>query len=74
MQAGLKPVDALIGATRLAAKLHGLPDRGSILPGLRADLLLIDGNPLVNISNTRNIKKVWIGGLEYGGCFSLNGS
>ena len=67
VQAGLKPVDVLRGATSLAAKLHSLPDRGSIKTGLRADLLLISGNPLTNISNTRNIKRVWVGGLEYEG-------
>ena len=65
--AGLTPLDALRGATSLGAKYHSLPDRGSISTGLRADLVLISGNPLTNISNTRNIKKVWIDGLEYSG-------
>jgi imidazolonepropionase-like amidohydrolase len=67
VQAGVKPVDVLRGATTLAAKLHSLRDRGSIMTGLRADLLLISGNPLTNISNTRNIKRVWVGGFEYEG-------
>ncbi|KAJ5365227.1 hypothetical protein N7517_008113 [Penicillium concentricum] len=67
VQAGLQPVDALRGATCLGAKLHSLPDRGSIKPGFRADLLLVGGNPLTNISNTRDIKRVWVGGLEYKG-------
>lgn len=67
VQAGMEPLDVLRGATSLAAKLHSLPDRGSITTGLRADLLLIQGNPLTNISNTRNIKRVWVGGHEYDG-------
>jgi imidazolonepropionase-like amidohydrolase len=67
VQAGLEPLDVLKGATSLAAKLHSLPDRGEIKEGLRADLLLVSGNPLDNISNTRDIKRVWVGGLEYTG-------
>lgn len=67
VQAGMEPLDVLRGATSRAAELHSLPDRGSIRTGLRADLLLIQGNPLTNISNTRNIKRVWVGGHEYHG-------
>ncbi|KAJ5762325.1 uncharacterized protein N7511_005707 [Penicillium nucicola] len=67
VQAGLKPVDVLRGATLLSAELHSLPDRGYIRAGFRADLLLIGGNPLTNISSTRDIKRVWVGGLEYQG-------
>ena len=65
VQAGLTPLQVLIAATSLAAKIHSLPDRGAIAPGLRADLLLIEGNPLTNISNTLNIKAVWVDGIQY---------
>jgi imidazolonepropionase-like amidohydrolase len=32
--------------------------------GLRADLLLVEGNPTVDISNTRRIRRVWSAGTE----------
>ena len=40
----------------------GLTDRGVIAPGRRADLVLVDGDPTRDISATRNIRGVWIGG------------
>jgi imidazolonepropionase-like amidohydrolase len=67
VDAGLSTVEALRAATNLPAKHFGLHDRGSIVPGMRADLLLIDGDPVANIKATRNIKKVWISGVEYPG-------
>jgi imidazolonepropionase-like amidohydrolase len=67
VDAGLTPLEALNAATSLPARLHSLPDRGAIAPGLRADLLLISGNPLINISNTKNIMRVWTAGIEYNG-------
>ena len=65
VQAGLSPKDALIGATSLAANTFGLHDRGSILPGLRADLVLLSADPTVNIKNTLSIEKVWVDGVEF---------
>ena len=43
---------------------YGLPDRGRIAPGLRADLLLVEGDPTVNIKATRALRKIWKGGVE----------
>jgi len=60
--AGLSPTEALRGATVLCAQTFGLDDRGVIEPGKRADLLLIDGDPVADISATRNIAGVWIAG------------
>jgi imidazolonepropionase-like amidohydrolase len=60
--AGLTPAEALRGATSLAAGTFGLTDRGDIAPGRRADLVLVDGDPTRDISATRNIRGVWIGG------------
>lgn len=64
---GLPNLDVLKAATSRAATAYNMLDRGVIAPGLRADLLLVKGNPLVNISKTREIEKVWIAGLEYNG-------
>ncbi|KAL7933005.1 hypothetical protein V8C35DRAFT_67334 [Trichoderma chlorosporum] len=65
VEAGLSTVEALRAATDLAAQHHRLTDRGTIAPGMRADLILLNSNPLTNISNTRDIAKVWVGGIEY---------
>ncbi|OIW22511.1 hypothetical protein CONLIGDRAFT_675045 [Coniochaeta ligniaria NRRL 30616] len=65
VEAGLKPVEALRAATSLSAHHHRLTDRGLIAPGMRADLVLLNSNPLVNISNTLDIARVWVGGVEY---------
>jgi len=60
--AGLTPVEALQGATSKAADVLRLSDRGRIAPGLRADLVLVDGDPTTDISASRNVRGVWIGG------------
>lgn len=62
--AGLTPAEALRGATSAAADTFRLTDRGVITPGRRADLLLVDGDPTVDIAATRNIRGVWIGGTR----------
>lgn len=46
---GIRSADAILTATRNAAELLRLPDRGRIAEGLAADLLLVDGNPLEDI-------------------------
>ncbi|HZB41194.1 MAG TPA: amidohydrolase family protein [Ilumatobacter sp.] len=44
---GMSPTDALVASTRTAAELLGvLDDRGTIEPGKRADLVVLDGDPL----------------------------
>ncbi|KAI6080249.1 hypothetical protein F4821DRAFT_251948 [Hypoxylon rubiginosum] len=65
VDAGMTPAEALRAATIVPATVHRLNDRGVIKPGMRADLVLLNSNPLVNISNTRDIARVWAGGVEY---------
>ena len=62
VQAGLTPAEALHAATGAAADRFGLPDRGRIAPGLRADLLLVDGDPMADITATRAILAVRLAG------------
>jgi imidazolonepropionase-like amidohydrolase len=62
--AGVSPVDAIRGATSLAASTHRLYDRGSIVAGLRADLVLLSADPTLEIRNSRSVKRVWIRGVE----------
>jgi imidazolonepropionase-like amidohydrolase len=57
--AGLTPIQALTGATAAAARAFRLTDRGRIQEGLRADLILVDGDPTTNILDTRRIVMVW---------------
>lgn len=60
--AGLSPADALNGAGESAARVFRLADRGAVRPGLRADLVLVGGDPTATISATRDIRGVWIAG------------
>jgi imidazolonepropionase-like amidohydrolase len=63
-EAGLSTLEVLLAATALPARYFGLPDRGAIEPGLRADLILIEEDPLQDIRATRSIRRIWCGGLE----------
>ncbi|POH69794.1 imidazolonepropionase [Cryobacterium zongtaii] len=62
VQAGLSPVQALTAATSTPARRFGLSDRGRVAEGLRADLLLVDGDPTTNIADTLSIRSVWRNG------------
>ncbi len=63
VEAGLPPVRALAAATSVPARCFHLGDRGRIAPGLRADLLLVDGDPTVDVRRTRRIVGVWRAGV-----------
>ena len=65
VEAGLSNVEALRAATVVPARVWGLWDRGMIEVRHRADVILIDGDPLVDIKATRKIQKIWIRGVEY---------
>lgn len=61
---GLTPLEALRAATSLPASIFDLPDRGRIEPGLIADLVLVKGDPTMDIKATRNITAVWRNGVK----------
>jgi imidazolonepropionase-like amidohydrolase len=63
VEAGLTPTEALVGATSAAARIFHLDDRGTIAPGQRADLLLVNGDPTSDILATRDIAGVWKDGV-----------
>jgi imidazolonepropionase-like amidohydrolase len=65
IDAGLSTVEALRAATVLPAQHFRLHDRGVIEPGRRADLVLIDGDPIADIRATRQIRRVWCAGVEH---------
>ncbi|WGQ09438.1 amidohydrolase family protein [Pedobacter gandavensis] len=64
VEAGLSPIDALRSATSVTAKRFSLSDRGRIAEGLRADLVLVKGDPSKNISDTLSIVGVWKEGVS----------
>ncbi|TCL83650.1 MULTISPECIES: amidohydrolase family protein [unclassified Rathayibacter] len=61
-QAGLSAVDAVRAATSGAASALGLADRGVVAVGRRADLLLVDGDPVSDVSVLSRPVAVWIAG------------
>ena len=63
---GMTPVEALESATRKPAEFMGIADSvGSIAPGMIADLVLLDANPLDDIRNTTNIAAVVLDGTVF---------
>lgn len=64
--AGLSPAEALRAATWNGAVFLNLTDSyGTVEPGKRADLVILDANPLEDIGNTRRIKAVLFGGRYF---------
>jgi imidazolonepropionase-like amidohydrolase len=57
--AGLRPIDALASATAVPAEIFGLADRGRIAPGQRADVLLVEGDPVTDVRALRALAGVW---------------
>ena len=65
-RAGQPAMDAIVGATSLAAESLGLNDRiGSIAPGLEADLIAVDGDPIADVTALRRVVFVMKGGKVY---------
>jgi imidazolonepropionase-like amidohydrolase len=62
VKAGLTPAEALSAATANPAKAFHLDDRGRVAKGMRADLMLVNGDPTTNINATRDIVSVWKAG------------
>lgn len=63
--AGLTPVQAIAAATSVPARHFGLSDRGRIASGLRADLVLVEGDPTTDITATRSITDIWRRGTRH---------
>lgn len=63
VEIGLTPREALFTATVAPPRFFGLPDQdGTIAPGRRADLVLLDGNPLEDLATLRHPRGVIVGG------------
>jgi imidazolonepropionase-like amidohydrolase len=59
---GMTPMQALVAGTGRAAERLGLADLGALAPGKSADFVVLDGNPLDDIRNTRRISGVYLRG------------
>jgi imidazolonepropionase-like amidohydrolase len=64
VMAGLTPAQAIEAATRRAAMFLRAEDLGTLEPTKWADFVVLDANPLTDISNTRKIRAVYIAGTE----------
>ena len=65
-RAGQPAMDAIVGATSLAAAALGLDDRiGSIAPGFEADLIVADGDPIKDVTALQRVVFVMKGGKVY---------
>jgi imidazolonepropionase-like amidohydrolase len=61
--AGMPPIDIIDAVTRLAAEACGILDQvGTLEAGKRADLLLVEGNPIERISDVRRVRQVFLDG------------
>jgi imidazolonepropionase-like amidohydrolase/Tol biopolymer transport system component len=65
VRAGISPLDTIRMATRDAALFLGATDLGTLTQGARADLLLLDADPLADIRNTQAIWRVVKGGWVF---------
>jgi imidazolonepropionase-like amidohydrolase len=61
--AGMTPMQVIMAATKNAAEFLKVADAGTLEAGKSADLLVLDANPLDNITNTRKISAVYLRGV-----------
>ena len=63
---GVDPMAAMVSANSLGAEAMGMADQiGSITPGLQADIIALDGDPLKDITAVRRVVFVMKGGVVY---------
>jgi imidazolonepropionase-like amidohydrolase len=63
---GVDPMTAMVSANSLGAEALRMGDRiGSIAPGMQADIIALDGNPLTDITAVRRVVFVMKGGVVY---------
>lgn len=62
---GMTPLQAIRAATTVAADLVEVEDRGRLEPGLLADVIAVEGDPLADIGATERVRFVMKGGVTY---------
>ena len=63
VRAGMPPADVLVAATRNSAALLELDDLGTLEAGKSADFIVLEANPIEDITNTRQILDVYLRGV-----------
>jgi imidazolonepropionase-like amidohydrolase len=58
----MTPADVIVAATKTSAAILKLDHLGGIASGKSADFIVLDGNPLDDIANTRRIDRVYLRG------------
>ncbi len=64
VEAGMTPAQVIMAATRNAAVFLRIPDAGTLEPGKSADFIVLDANPMDDITNTRRIAAVYLRGVK----------
>jgi imidazolonepropionase-like amidohydrolase len=64
VRAGMTPMEVIVSATKTAADLMLLDHLGTVAPTKSADFVVLNANPLDDITNTRKINKVYLRGTE----------
>ena len=62
--AGMTPMQVIVASTRNAAGFLRMTDAGTLDPGMLADFIVLDANPLDDITNTRKISAVYLHGTQ----------
>ena len=63
VRSGMTPAEVIVAATRNSAELMQLTDVGTVAVGKSADFIVLDANPLEDITNTRRISAVYLRGI-----------
>jgi imidazolonepropionase-like amidohydrolase len=59
---GMTPAQVIVAATSAAAEFMQLTDAGTVAPGKAASFIVLEANPLDDITNTRRIRDVYLRG------------
>ena len=60
--AGMTPMQVIVASTRNSAEFLRMADAGTLQAGKSADFIVLDANPLDDITNTRRISSVYLRG------------